>query len=272
MAGVDRRLCAYGGAACTGQRAYVGTLVSRLPPRPEIQRARSACVIRTLRVRARAKRSGCATVAQARRCQCGGEWKSEIRYENARCTHCARARLARGVRRTAGLGCGQHTGGRRNTGAGCVQAMRRIFGFADSGAAPSAAFRRGGSAAQTRGMARRAAYRMGAGAMKMTLYLRRCIATGLEKRLRSRPRCKFYWAIQWANSAHTMPRRIAPLSAAVCCRSADKIWSKPARWGRRLSLARIHSILNRSAKMQWMQALRYALPIPRRWPARCAPY
>src|SRR5260364_217442 len=52
MAGVDRRLCAYGGAACTGQRAYVGTLVSRLPPRPEIQRARSACVIRTLRVRA----------------------------------------------------------------------------------------------------------------------------------------------------------------------------------------------------------------------------
>src|SRR5260363_135832 len=81
MAGVDRRLCAYGGAACTGQRAYVGTLVSRLPPRPEIQRARSACFIRTLRVRARAKRSGCATVAQARRCQCGGEWKSEIRYE-----------------------------------------------------------------------------------------------------------------------------------------------------------------------------------------------
>src|SRR5260363_345639 len=71
MAGVDRRLCAYGGAACTGQRAYVGTLVSRLPPRPEIQRARSACVIRTLRVRARAKRSGCATVAQARRRQCG---------------------------------------------------------------------------------------------------------------------------------------------------------------------------------------------------------
>src|SRR5260363_178538 len=53
------------------------------------------------------------------------------------------------------------------------------------------------------------------GAMKMTLYRRRCIATGLEKRLRSRPRCKFYWAIQWANSAHPMPRRIAPLSASL---------------------------------------------------------